>query len=365
MDGRKLTVKCLVVTLAVVIIPAGVLLAGQGASGVLVTVDGHPLFTEGEAYIVNDRTVAPLRPLAEALGGRVDWDGDSRSISITTQTAVTANRIALLESALLPDSAREVVEKWAYGVKMRNGALQFAMLSPMMRAAYEPKFEGLGWVTGTSSPWVSEYEIGEMREVTPEPQAGPGETGEPEGPEQAPVYQVEVAFHMVTSTGPAGTYRYTLNIEKVSDERSGDRWAITDIDRTDIPNAPEDVPVPGIGISLELPGDWQVVSEQLTGEWSVLDAEGGAVGGISELGGLFIPNHSRIVWSREIPTQTGNWMVYLLARSEPAASGIQGEWAEVHAFRQQDDGTYLDFWLREEGTLDIETLVLEAILGSK
>ena len=45
----------------------------------------------------------------------------------------TESRVELLEKALAAKTPDEAVQKWAEGVKTRNGVLQFAMFSPEVK----------------------------------------------------------------------------------------------------------------------------------------------------------------------------------------------------------------------------------------
>lgn len=47
---------------------------------------------------------------------------------------------------------------------MRNGALQYALLSPELKERELESFEVLNWVTGTSSPWLEQYRIDSSQE---------------------------------------------------------------------------------------------------------------------------------------------------------------------------------------------------------
>ncbi|WP_274364028.1 stalk domain-containing protein [Paenibacillus thermotolerans] len=72
---------------------ACVLLAGTAAANgsISVFVDGKRL---NNARIDNGTTVAPVRTLAEAMGGRVTWDQETHSVHIETQTGVTEDTVA-------------------------------------------------------------------------------------------------------------------------------------------------------------------------------------------------------------------------------------------------------------------------------
>jgi len=48
----------------------------------------------------------------------------------------------------------------------RNGALQYAVISPELREINLPLYEDFRWVTGTSSPWVESFEIVSEREIS-------------------------------------------------------------------------------------------------------------------------------------------------------------------------------------------------------
>lgn len=61
---------------------------GAGGGGVSILVDGAPLEAPQGAYITEGGvTMAPLRALSEALGFYVAWDGNTRTVSITTEPA--------------------------------------------------------------------------------------------------------------------------------------------------------------------------------------------------------------------------------------------------------------------------------------
>ncbi|NLP37236.1 MAG: protease complex subunit PrcB family protein [Firmicutes bacterium] len=77
-----------------------------------------------------------------------------------SDTALLQQQIAKLEEALAAKDAQTAVKTWAEGVKTRNGALQYALLTPGLKAVmYDELSFGGTWTTGTSSPWVEEYEI--------------------------------------------------------------------------------------------------------------------------------------------------------------------------------------------------------------
>jgi hypothetical protein len=88
--------------------------------------------------------------------------GTETETKIETESEIEKTRIRLLELALEPKDPYSAAKSYAEGVKTRNGALQYAVMSPELRSEHYSEFAGLGWVTGVSSPWVESYEIREL-----------------------------------------------------------------------------------------------------------------------------------------------------------------------------------------------------------
>ena len=66
--------------------------------GTTMTVDGEPVALDTPPCIVNDRTMIPIRAIAEAFGCTVEWDGASRTVRIATEPAA---------DTVSPDEPRE------------------------------------------------------------------------------------------------------------------------------------------------------------------------------------------------------------------------------------------------------------------
>ena len=161
---------------------------------------------------------AAVGPLAWASGGPVqtqghgqarEGEGDGTDDRIRAVESLE-RQVQLLQMALEPRSPREAAERWAEGVKTRNGALQYAVLAPELREKMLEYYEGLGWVTGTSSPWVAGVEVvAERREVDGR-------------------WEYEIGYQWATSTGPAGRSREVLVVVQV-----GERWLVAQVTRAD------------------------------------------------------------------------------------------------------------------------------------
>ena len=88
----------------------------------------------------------------------------------------------------------EAAKTWAEGLKQRSAALQYAVMSSMLKEEYARRLEQTSpnWVTGVSSPWVESYTIEKMME---------GSLGGK---------IAELSFSLLTSAGPAGSYSASL-----------------------------------------------------------------------------------------------------------------------------------------------------------
>jgi len=162
---------------------------------VQVLVDGKELEAKRPPQIVEGTVLVPVRTLAEALGATVDWDAKTRTVHVDNRAKRSLERrVARLEEALAPETPQAAVHTWARGVKVRNGALQFAVMTPELKAKMEP-YLSPSWVTGVSSPWVDDYTITEAN--------GAGDRR-----------QFTVRFALRTSTGPAGSFVSTVTVER-------------------------------------------------------------------------------------------------------------------------------------------------------
>ncbi|TBL80590.1 copper amine oxidase N-terminal domain-containing protein [Paenibacillus thalictri] len=176
------------------------------AGGAKLVINGALFAPEVPPQMIDGNTMVPIRTVSEGLGADVRWDEVTRTVNVEMpDTASLQRQIDLLQSALAPASADEAVNKWAEWVKKRNGAAQYALLSPELRKRTLSSYKELNWVTGVSSPWVDNYEI-----------AGgvpAGETGT----------SYEVTFHLKTSSGSAGQGTVKVTVEP---QKNGD-WQIT------------------------------------------------------------------------------------------------------------------------------------------
>ena len=133
------------------------------------------------------------------------------AISTQKQTESELRRISLLEKALIPETAEDAALTWAKGVQTRNGALQFAVLSPELQTKMKADYVAMNWVTGVSSPWVESYKI------TRQAQQDQG-------------WEFEIEYQMMTSTGRAGTQSDRIHVNQLKGARTPLKgWYITQL----------------------------------------------------------------------------------------------------------------------------------------
>src|SRR3990167_7652694 len=68
-------------------------------------------------------------------------------------------RIALLETALAPQTPHALITLFATAVATRNGAVQYMLLCPQLQKQYLPIYQSNNWISGVSSPTVLSFNI--------------------------------------------------------------------------------------------------------------------------------------------------------------------------------------------------------------
>jgi len=129
-------------------------------NGALVNEEFKPITIDGKTYV-------QLRPITEELGATLTWDQDTNKVGIlTSDTQSLAKQVKLLQQTILASTPEEAVQKYAEGVKTRNGAVQYAMLTPGLQEQKKSTFEEMSWVTGVSSPWIEKYTIDKGTQIS-------------------------------------------------------------------------------------------------------------------------------------------------------------------------------------------------------
>lgn len=84
--------------LAFVVVLMGSVGTASANTDVRLEVEGRPLTPAVPPQIVEDRTVVPVRVIGEALGAQVDWDGETRQVTITRRGEVVVLTIDSTEA---------------------------------------------------------------------------------------------------------------------------------------------------------------------------------------------------------------------------------------------------------------------------
>ena len=172
--------------------------------------NGQELETDVPPFLADGRVLVPVRVISQALGVDIEWDSEQNAVLINAEKNKSEElRISNLERALAPEEPLEAVNSWAKGVKTRNGALQYAVMSPELREEYYDELSQ-GWSTGVSSPWVEGFEITE-RAV---------ENG---------TYKFDVTFTYTDSTKNTFTETQFVTVQKFEEN-----WFVADINKVDV-----------------------------------------------------------------------------------------------------------------------------------
>lgn len=181
-------------------------------SPVKIVFDGDELSTDAAPLIENGRVMVPLRVISEKLGAEVIWDAETKTVRIySAQPQKVDTQAAALERALAAKDSVSAAQTWAEGVKTRNGALQYAVMTPELKKEnYQELSEG-NWSTGTSSPWVETFEINEISIIDDQ------------------MVKYEVVFTYTDSTRNTFTMREYITVKLIDQN-----WYVSSIEKVDL-----------------------------------------------------------------------------------------------------------------------------------
>jgi len=73
----------------------------MAGNNIKIIVDGKEVTSDVEPQIINGRVMIPARPLAEALGAKVEWNGGENTVEVTSNSYVHT------EATLISDDKKE------------------------------------------------------------------------------------------------------------------------------------------------------------------------------------------------------------------------------------------------------------------
>lgn len=148
------------------------------------------------AKIIGNVMYVPFAYFSEVLKEDVNYDYGEEALKIFTKPAVKPSQFDIQSLEFTrPATAKECAEMYAKASQERKGVLQYGLFSEKLRAAKRADFEGFDWVTGVSSPWISDYDIKDN---------GKGD--------------FTITFHWATSTGKSPDSTVSLSIEKAAEQ---------------------------------------------------------------------------------------------------------------------------------------------------
>lgn len=162
--------------------------------------------------VVNGVTYVPIEYFTEVLGENVVFDTSSSGellIKLYSKTGYEDNFNRLITKFELPMTAEDAVNMYAEAVETRNGAVQYGLLSDELRDEKYNEFKELGFVTGTSSPWVDSYEIENIGDNS-----------------------FKIIFNLRTSV-PTDVITTTVNVKLIQD---GEYWRVSSIEEMTVFN---------------------------------------------------------------------------------------------------------------------------------
>lgn len=203
--------KNLLILTGVVILAVALTTVALAANPIKLIVNGQEIKPDVPPQIINGRTMVPVRWVAEALGADVQWDEENKVVWVNTpQLDKLQRQVALMEEAVAANTPRKAVETWARGVKERNGALQYAILSPELREQKRDSYESCRWVTGASSPWIKDYHIVSESKTADD------------------IWTYDVKYSWETSSGPSGDSLCTV-IVKQYEQNGKKKWCVSQV----------------------------------------------------------------------------------------------------------------------------------------
>jgi len=155
-------------------------------------------------------TYVPIEFFTDVLGENVVFDTSASGkllIKVYSETGYENNFSNLISKFEFPMTVEDAVKMYAEAVENRNGAIQYALMSDELREKRYDELKELGFVTGTSSPWVDSYEIERLGEN-----------------------YYKIVFVLKTSV-PTDLVIWTVNLKLMQD---GDYWRISSIEEMEM-----------------------------------------------------------------------------------------------------------------------------------
>lgn len=133
---------------------------------------------------------------------------DGKSV-YTLQIEERANLLKKALDEFGATSKEQVINIYAKGVKIRSGPLQYSVMCKELKEEFAKTMEedeNYAWVTGASSPWVTDYKIMNIKK------------------ESNNEYKATLVFFLETSSGPFKNSKTILTIN-----HKNNKWCITRI----------------------------------------------------------------------------------------------------------------------------------------
>jgi len=286
------------ILIAVVVLICGLAAATWADQPIKLVVNGKEIKPDVPAQITGDRTMVPVRWIAEALGAEVEWDAENRTVIIRTKGSTPES----------PESDQAAVFKVVedFGQRLKNVSLlapddvvtksikeNYAeYVSPELLAQWqEDPANAPGRLT--SSPWPERIDIAQIVKLSDTKYQAKGDI-------------IEVTSMEMVEGGYAAKRPIVLEVEKKDNQ-----WLITSVSLDIYGQAsPTTYQNKQYGFSFQLPESWTgytVISDQ----WKGYAIDGSREEPV-ETGALINLRHPQ--WTMEDPRQDIPIMVFTLSQ---------------------------------------------------
>lgn len=175
------------------------------------------LFINGQGFtsdtlkmkVENGTTMVSLRSIMKEFKGQLSVDQNNVRIQMPDATNL-ARQVGQLEQAIAATSPEDAVNTWIKGIQNRNGALQYAVMSPTLRTKNLDEFINDFWVTGGSSPHMGQVKLPDPVKLTKD------------------TVQFTFEYPLIVMKESIGSGKAQITAQKLT-ENDLERWVISNI----------------------------------------------------------------------------------------------------------------------------------------
>lgn len=114
-----------------------------------------------DGFLINSVTYVPIQYFTQVLKENVVFDNFNNKlmVKVYSKTGIKSNFNNLVTKFEFSNNEEDTVRMYAEAVKTRNGVIQYGLFSDELREEKYDELNSRAFDTGTSSPWIYNYEI--------------------------------------------------------------------------------------------------------------------------------------------------------------------------------------------------------------